>query len=375
MRRRRRLLFIVVTVTISLCMTLAVAELILRVQAASVRSSESMTPGLIEYDRRLGWRLQANWKGRHEHRDFAVRYQIPSHGFRGPWPHGERSGECIALVGDSFTFGLGVEDDAVFARLLESNHGQGERQVLNLGVPGYSTDQELLLLEDVISRTPIDHVIVVVCLINDVLDNQRLFPLQAMQGKPRFLVSENGTLRLDNVPVPTNPKTAADMRQNLASLVIGDLPAQQGAVKAWLGRTEIARRLGLFQPTFAAPPGFFEDRFRGALELFDALAERGRQVSEEHGASFTIALLPGRSFVQDPDGYSANYQEFLRRSLLERIGEAGIPVIDLALPLRQSYDSGEGTFFHPNDGHLDPAGHAKVAALIEAALATGSAMP
>lgn len=54
----------------------------------------------------------------------------------------------IIMLGDSFTFGWGVEEEKIFARVLESNLNKKSQngtnfQVLNLGVPGYSTFQEV----------------------------------------------------------------------------------------------------------------------------------------------------------------------------------------------------------------------------------------
>jgi lysophospholipase L1-like esterase len=54
----------------------------------------------------------------------------------------------ITLLGDSFTFGWGVKEEETFVKILEnclnsSSPSKYHFRVLNLGVPGYSTFQEV----------------------------------------------------------------------------------------------------------------------------------------------------------------------------------------------------------------------------------------
>ena len=66
----RRRLFLLVTIPFSLGVALVAGEVILGIQTAAIRSSDHMDDGLLRYDPKLGWRLQANWRVRHEHHDF-----------------------------------------------------------------------------------------------------------------------------------------------------------------------------------------------------------------------------------------------------------------------------------------------------------------
>ena len=59
----------------------------------------------------------------------------------------------IALLGDSFAFGWKVEQEKIFANILEQTlneltGGNPKVEVLNFGVPGYSTFQEVAHFEE-----------------------------------------------------------------------------------------------------------------------------------------------------------------------------------------------------------------------------------
>ena len=370
MTRRRRLLLLTLIVGASLLLSLGAGEWILRAQTAHIQQSDQMDPGLIEYDGDLGWHLARNWVGHHRHYDFDVLYATDERGFRRVAGAGA-GGRRVAFLGDSFTFGLGVGQGETFVERWAQGHA-GPVTALNYGVPGTSTDQQVLLLEQRVLNPQgfgprPDVVVLVVCLINDLFDNLRAIPLQAPYPKPYFELRE-GVLTLQNVPVPRDRKPDAAQQGDLSALIAPDGAAEPSGLTGWLGRRELCRRLGLFQPRFELPAGYFDGRYAKELALFEALVLRARARTEARGARFVLALLAGRSFVEEPEGWSAAFQEHLRTTLLARGTALGLTVVDLAGPLRQDYQASKARYFHPHEGHLNAEGHRKVAEALKGAL-------
>src|SRR5690606_20690352 len=81
--------------------------------------------------------------------------------------------------------------------------------------------QQLLQLRTVLDEHAPAHVLWVVHLGNDLLDNRYPFPLQAAYAKP-FFEMEDGHLALRNVPVPLEQKHGRYLEMTLGSAVLGD---------------------------------------------------------------------------------------------------------------------------------------------------------
>ena len=218
--RRRYACFAAITILLGLAVSLGVVELVLRYQDRLIAQSEHMQPGLIGYNSDLGWQLMPGWSGTHHHYDYEVVYDIDASGLRLA-PQAQMTGSRVAVLGDSFTFGLGVANDETFVARLNAM-SDGRLHYLNLGVPGYSTDQEWLLLQKTGKAIKPDIVLLVVYLANDLFDNNRPFPLQAENAKPYFRLDTQGQLVLENTPVPLATKSAAARNTGLADVVLGD---------------------------------------------------------------------------------------------------------------------------------------------------------
>jgi hypothetical protein len=358
----RRFFTASITVLIGILAGIALIEAGLRVFTAYVQSRERMDPGLLAYDPRLGWQMAPDWKGRHVHYDFDVRYTTNARGLRGGhWPgRAAGSGPRVAILGDSFTFGLGVDDDETFVQRL--NAADTGTTFLNAGIVGYSTDQQFLYLRDRLASWQVDRLVLVVYLANDLLDNELRFPLQAEMGKPLFVPGPAG-LEITNVPVPLRPKPAEERARTLATVVLGrEVPSN------WRNQWQLTRSLGLADTADPALLAGMPERLAGPVDLFLRLIGAIQALAAAQDVALDVVLMPGRSYVEMPGSLSAAFQEELRRQILARQAEFPVAPIDLATLLRDRYGATGERLFHPHEGHLNPAGHRAVAELLGEAL-------
>lgn len=361
--RRRFTAYALVTSLLSLFLSLVIAEWVIQYQDRYISNSERMDPGLLRFDSSLGWRLAPGWSGLHHHYDYDVVYHIDESGFRAGTPE-KKTGQRIAVLGDSFTFGLGVADSETFVSLLNVNN-EIQSTFLNLGVPGYSTDQEYLLFKQIGKSIDVDAVLLIVYMANDLFDNQLQYPLQADHAKPRFRLNGANELVLENTPVPRTSKPAAARSNSLTSIVLGDDKSANPALTRIFGSLHLAQRLGLFQTQANVPDTVFQHRFQAATNLFLALVQSLNKTCVAHDVKLSIALLPGSSYIEQPDSLSAMYQDYLRRTLVAELGhESLMTVIDLAAAMRINVDGIEKPLYFPNDGHLTTLGHRYIASTI-----------
>jgi GDSL-like Lipase/Acylhydrolase family len=200
-------------------------------------------------------------------------------------PHGQRTKPRILFLGDSFVWGYDVEASARFTDLLARR--RPDREVLNLGVSGYGTDQEFLLLQRFFERYQPDLVFLIVSQQNDLIDNS----INLNYGgyyKPYFVVGDG--LELRGVPVPRAFNYFFSEHPRLARSY-----ALRAAARLWFQRTA-PPLVKNPDPTLA---------ILGALRGY--LAERGRELRIGiHGGSTRLPYalqLDGFRFVDLDNNY------------------------------------------------------------------------
>ena len=152
----RKLAFSSIAIGLLLILLIALGEAALRWRAPK---SDPVKAGLtLEGSARL-YGLKPN----HRSLQTGVMVQTNSLGFREKeYPVERRSGvHRIVVLGDSYTFGTGVEFHEIYSKRLEAElNRSGERyEVINFGVPGYNTTLEHATLREVAARFDADLVI------------------------------------------------------------------------------------------------------------------------------------------------------------------------------------------------------------------------
>jgi hypothetical protein len=168
----KNFLFCLIAVIIGFSAAYGLAEIAVR-----IISPQETGPPRFAFDPELGEIPVPLQKGRQRHPGgYDFTYSNNSLGFRGsreygPKPAGTRR---ILLLGDSFTYGLGVDDDQTFAAELERELGKRylPAEVINAGNPGRGTDYELKLFQTV--GAGLKPEVTVLCFFsNDFQDNAR----------------------------------------------------------------------------------------------------------------------------------------------------------------------------------------------------------
>jgi lysophospholipase L1-like esterase len=289
-----------------------------------------------EFDPVLGWKLRPDLR--------AGGVRTNSAGMRSAAefaPAPEAGRKRLVLVGDSYTFGSGVGDHETFASILSEELLPGW-DVLNLGVPGYGTDQQVLSFERVGHRYHPDVVVL------GFFDRDYERNLLHFRGyaKPRFTLTAGGDLELVGVPVPSPDEL-------LAEYASGE------------------RRI-------APPPSFLLELVRGRLaalaawrvgdsaegwRLLARLMERFDRGVRDAGAEPLWMVIPDRRRVERT---SARFDSVA--DLMEAHAEAiGLPHLGL-LPALSAAQREANAYPDKTGGHLSARGHRAVALALAAEL-------
>jgi lysophospholipase L1-like esterase len=295
-----------------------------------------------KYDSLLGWANQPGQEGIFESPQFRTSVAINQEGLRDR-EHSylrENDAKRILIIGDSFAWGYGVEESDRFSQVLEN---QLHVEVINAGVSGYSTDQELLWLRTEGIKYDFDLVILVMAG-NDIGDNDQQL-VHTIYYKPQF-VREAGQLVLTGTPVP---KAGAPAK------IVYSL-TQRSALAFFLVQryfdllhiySEIKHR-----PNNESSAGLGASSISEPFGLTTALLDEIQNITEKKQAKFMIVATS--RWWNAPAGITY-------KDLISTLQERGFSVLDVeSLP---GFEPEQ--MLITNDGHWNAAGHEFVAQKIK----------
>ncbi len=325
----------------------------------------------------------------------------------------------IALIGDSYAEALQVPLEDTFWVVMEQKLqdcpvcGERKVEVINFGVSGYGTAQELITLQQQVWAYEPDMVLLAVTTNNDITDNSRA--LKKTDEIP-YYVLRDGQLMLDDSFLSTRAfrlrnsllnRTGRWIRDNLR--VIQAIHQAQHGIKTRLdarragvparaapmnaaslasvnqqatepvGQTQGAE-LGADNLIYRPPP---DEVWQDAWRVTEALLLRMRAEVNAHGAQFVVVTLSNgiqvypdaqarQAFAQKLGVPDLLYPDLRIKALCE---QAGIPVLTLA-PQLQLYADEHKVFLHGfgpdiGNGHWNQTGHHVAGEMIAQQLCAG----
>jgi lysophospholipase L1-like esterase len=356
MKQRGKVLILILANLASLIVVLVVAELITR-QVWTPPSTLSVQ--VTEQHPVYGWAPIPGLTGRTATIEYDYEFSHSRQGLRANKLYTSSrptdTKRRVLFLGDSFTYGVGVGDDAGFIGLL--NQQYGDTEFINTGANGYGQRQQLAILQTLGAKLQPD-VTVVMFFWNDLEDN--LNPEAAT-----FELDDAGqVVRTDRVvPADFDPLALRDAA-----------PPSHGKNdsriwrRTWLYKLFKEGARGFRHRWFGGRPRTIRNAEQAALawRTTESLLELMRIQSAAIGTQLIVVSIP------DYDRVDARYQlksqlpvnVEIEHELAEVCARLGITYVDLLPDLIAASSISTEPLYYATDRHLTPAGHMAVAKLL-----------
>jgi lysophospholipase L1-like esterase len=355
-----------IPIVLGVAFALGTGEAVLRVlrpQSTLARTLQN-EPAMFRPSDVLPYELRAGYGGRLKRGEYDIAIRIDGQGYRSPEfsPRAKKPVRILA-VGDSFTFGWGVEADEAYPqrleRLLAAPLG-ADVEVINAGfAAGYSPDTYYLFLKKRGMLLNPDLIVIGFFVGNDI-DHVRAFenewtevdgeglPLRILNVDSKvdegWLVSRRRPLRYE-VPV------LRDL--HLFQLAAGTMQQIAG------GPTSAAERsAGEIPFVFRVA---YEERTRRLVEQVQRLFRAMKRVADERRVPLCVLLIPDRDQLVAEGSVRTAAADWDKPQRLFRafFDEEKIPYLDLLAEMRAA-NAAEDLYI-PNDFHWNRNGHALAA--------------
>lgn len=274
----------------------------------------------------------------------------------------------IAMIGDSFVFGFGVELNESITKLVERklNAGGKHTEVMNFGVSAYGTEQEYITLKnDVLQFDP--DIVVIGFFPNDIKENVKF----------NLFDYGNGTLaegKKHPVTLPQKIRNMVSWHSHLYSLFYFSVMENQKLASVLI-------KMHIINKPFVDPSQDFNvllyskeetPEFSLAMEKTEALLAEMSQTLKKGKIGFVVLLIPTREQV-DPWKFSGfakknNLKEGnlnttkVQQSLTPFLKKEGAIVVDPLSEFRSQNQN--NSFYFTIDGHWNERGNELAATIL-----------
>lgn len=332
------------------------AEILLRFLGYS-----EVWPDIFVYDQNLFLKLRNKLDCEHKTDEYDVRIVTNSIGCRSHEcaPNKKPGSFRIFFLGDSITFGQGVNSEEAFPELIQERLNSKENsprfEVINCGVPGWTTYQESEFFKEDILKLHPDLVICVIFLGDDFYQNGLIY---------RLMHNKNASIIMK--------------REICLSKIRGFIFSAFGAYNKYLPQklrlTRLPRLLvkSLWENfLYINDPVYnlnrykeIKDRIQQENILFESenIISLGliRKLSEEaHHNNIKIIFV-----LADIHLNGNKRRDMVRQILLDYFSANKYPFIDLISALKNRYPSMTAFSNFPADGHMNADGHKIMAEII-----------
>jgi GDSL-like Lipase/Acylhydrolase family len=335
-------------------------------------------PGFVT-DEQTGWARPANQHGFVIQRlpgIFKTHFQTNSRGMRDREHRLEKTMPRTLALGDSMTEGWGVEENQAYPKVLEAQLHEAE--IWNLGVVGYSTDQELQQLRRIVDVYHPDIVTLAFCF-NDLAENSLRRALWSPNYvKPHFDI-KNDQLVLTNARELHEQKLQTDRNAVRFTVVARRLVYESALYRlAKYGYQSLWQQQKVKQVPKSKPDHVWysmDNLYRTAQPqelnkiwtLTERLLAELNQVATSHGAQFVLTYAPipmdgtpgGMQKQLSLMGIDEPLADFDPGMIDRRLGEIarrhGIRFVPMAGHFRSAPRPDD--LFLPKEVHLAVAGH------------------
>lgn len=361
-------LFLITTAII-----LTVAELFLRKYKPQITFSEAMkySDDCLSSDPYIPFTLRKNFTCglRNYYGDFDVTASLNSLGYRQGEFNKDRSGgsKRVLILGDSFTFGVGVKDGETYPAVLSAllkDRGAGNTEVINAGyADGFSPDSYYLYLKNKGMALKPDVIVMGFFVWNDITDlSETVWEKTDSQGLPEKIVSccrvvDNGILR--NKEIEFKYKYPILRESNLFLSTVESLKPKFTFLQP--PKTDTAKR-DLWQGCIFIP-SCLDSQFPAEQEKTFKVLKAIKKMADENHAFFLVALIPVDVQLYPDAGFKygslqypeASDKEFIQHRIESKLDNDNISYTDL-YPIFDSQRS-RGNPFFTHDAHFNQLGN------------------